>query len=109
MEPDDSQLSEKRNLDNLSNQSTTIVNEMAERRLSIDRMKPTTPVKELTVAQNHSNSTNHSTNQMLSSYVDKFSSQRTSTSDLEVDIRRKSKQDKEVRHSYKGKYLQQFT
>ncbi|XP_037032608.1 anoctamin-4 isoform X2 [Bradysia coprophila] len=95
MEPDDSQLSEKRNSDNLSNQSTTIVNEISERRLSIDRMKPTTPVKDSSVTQNNSNSTNHCTNNMLSNYAEKFSSQRTSTSDLDVDIRRTSKQDKE--------------
>ncbi len=96
MEPDDSYLNEKRNLDNVSNQSTTIVNEIPERRPSNERMKPTTPVKDAS-SQNHSNNTNHnSTNNMLSNYVDKFSSQRTSTSDFDTGMRRTSKQDKEV-------------
>lgn len=94
MEPDESYINDKRNCDNVSNQSTTIVNE-SERRLSNERMKPTTPVKDSSY-QNHSNNLNHSTNNMLSSYADKFSSQRTSTSDFDTDIRRTSKQDKEV-------------
>lgn len=97
MEPDEPPyLNEKRNSDNISNQSTTIVNEIPERRLSNERTKPTTPVKDASF-QNPSNNTNHSTTNILSNYVDKFSSQRTSTSDFDVDIRRPSKQDKEVR------------
>lgn len=90
MEPEESYLNDKRNCDNVSNQSTTIVNEISERRLSNERMKPTTPVKD-SLTQNN---TNHST--MLSNYADKFSSQRTSTSDFDTEVRRTSKQDKEV-------------
>lgn len=94
MEPDEVYMNDKRNNDNVSNQSTTIVNEIPERRLSNERMKPTTPIKDLTT-QNHNNA-NHSTNNMLSNYADKFNSQRTSTSEFDTENRRTSKQDKEV-------------
>lgn len=95
MEPDELYINDKHNYDNVSNQSTTIVNEIPERRLSMDRTKPTTPVKDM-LSHNHNNNLNYSTNTMLSNYKDKFSSQRTSTSDVDMDTRRTSKQDKEV-------------
>lgn len=97
MEPDEAYMNDKGIYDNVSNQSTTsVVNEISERRFSIERMKPTTPIKDFT-NQNHSNNANHSTNNMLSNYTDKFSSQRTSTaSESDIGIRRTSKQDKEV-------------
>lgn len=97
MEPDDgSYMNDKRSCDSISNQSTTIVNEIPERRMSIDRTKPTTPVKDASF-QNISNKTNNSTNNMFSNYADKLNSQRTSTSEFDTEIRRTSKQDKEVR------------
>lgn len=103
MDPDEPYMNDKRNCDSVSNQSTTIVNEIPERRLSNERMKPTTPIKDSST-QNHSNNTNHSTNNMLSNYADKFSSQRTSTSDFDEN-RRRSKQDKEVRYLEAFKHL----
>ena len=82
--------------DVITNNQTTLINEISERRKSLDRTKPSTPVKadeNNSLVQNYSNSINNSINNFKD--INKRSS--LAFSEHESETRRNSKQDKEVR------------